>query len=79
MQGLKFTVSPARLENRETVIADIEKAQPTRVLNCAGVTGRPNVDWCEDHKVCQPVHSTLKLSCFVALQYASQYIVVQDA
>lgn len=20
------------------------------MLNCAGVTGRPNVDWCEDHK-----------------------------
>lgn len=24
--------------------------KPTRVLNAAGVTGRPNVDWCESHK-----------------------------
>ena len=24
--------------------------KPTHVLNSAGVTGRPNVDWCEDHK-----------------------------
>ncbi len=32
----------------------IEKAldttQPDVVLNCAGVTGTPNVDWCETHK-----------------------------
>ena len=25
--------------------------KPTHVLNAAGLTGRPNVDWCEDHKV----------------------------
>lgn len=24
--------------------------QPTHVLLAAGVTGRPNVDWCEDHQ-----------------------------
>lgn len=27
------------------------QVKPTHVFNCAGVTGRPNVDWCEDHKV----------------------------
>ena len=51
MQGASFEIATARLENREAVIRDIEKAQPTHVLNCAGITGRPNVDWCEDHKV----------------------------
>lgn len=25
--------------------------KPTHVLNAAGLTGRPNVDWCESHKV----------------------------
>ena len=50
VQGAKFEIASARLENREAVIADIEKAKPTHVLNCAGITGRPNVDWCEDHK-----------------------------
>ena len=25
--------------------------KPTHVLNAAGVTGRPNVDWCETHKL----------------------------
>lgn len=25
-------------------------SKPTHVLNAAGSTGRPNVDWCEDHR-----------------------------
>jgi 3,5-epimerase/4-reductase len=28
----------------------LEKVKPTHVLNAAGSTGRPNVDWCEDHR-----------------------------
>lgn len=30
--------------------SEIDSVKPKFVLNCAGVTGRPNVDWCEDHK-----------------------------
>lgn len=39
-----------RLENRSSLIADIQNIKPTHVFNAAGVTGRPNVDWCESHK-----------------------------
>ncbi|KAJ6728281.1 hypothetical protein OIU74_006352 [Salix koriyanagi] len=28
----------------------IQNIRPTHVFNAAGVTGRPNVDWCESHK-----------------------------
>lgn len=28
----------------------LDKEQPEMVINAAGKTGRPNVDWCEDHK-----------------------------
>ncbi len=45
-----FYLADSRTENRESVLAEIEKYKPTHVLNAAGVTGRPNVDWCEDHK-----------------------------
>jgi dTDP-4-dehydrorhamnose reductase len=38
------------LENRESVLQEIKTKQPDFILNAAGVTGRPNVDWCEDHK-----------------------------
>lgn len=27
------------------------QVKPTHVLNAAGVTGRPNVDWCETHQI----------------------------
>lgn len=28
----------------------LDDVRPAVVINCAGKTGRPNVDWCEDHK-----------------------------
>jgi len=49
-QGKTFHLAESRTENRESVIAEIEKYNPTHVINAAGVTGRPNVDWCEDHR-----------------------------
>lgn len=49
--GEKFEFATARLEDRAAILADIERVKPTHVLSAAGKTGRPNVDWCEDHKV----------------------------
>lgn len=49
-QGKTFYLADSRTYNRESVLAEFEKYKPTHVLNAAGVTGRPNVDWCEDHK-----------------------------
>lgn len=40
----------SRLENREDVEREIAAIRPDYILNSAGVTGRPNVDWCEDNK-----------------------------
>ncbi|GMH94853.1 hypothetical protein TrST_g12213, partial [Triparma strigata] len=33
------------MQNREAVAAELDEIKPTHVLNAAGVTGRPNVDW----------------------------------
>ena len=49
-QGHTVIKAQSRLENRESVEAEILAAKPDFVLNAAGKTGRPNVDWCEDHK-----------------------------
>lgn len=49
-QGKDFVVSTVRLENRESVEEELDREKPNRILCAAGVTGRPNVDWCEDHK-----------------------------
>jgi len=49
-QGKEAFTTTVRMENRESVLAELDKVQPTHVLNAAGCTGRPNVDWCEDNK-----------------------------
>lgn len=49
-QGIAYEYGSGRLEERSTLVADIQKVKPTHVFNAAGVTGRPNVDWCEDHR-----------------------------
>ena len=48
---IAFEYGRARLEDRRGIEADIRRVRPTHVLNAAGVTGRPNVDWCETHQI----------------------------
>lgn len=49
-RGLSFAVAESRLENRQDILRELERVAPTRVLNAAGLTGRPTVDWCETNK-----------------------------
>lgn len=69
-QGKTVTTTTVRMQNREAVIAELQRVKPTHVLNCAGCTGRPNVDWCEDNKedtIRSNVIGTLNLAdcCFL--------------
>jgi 3,5-epimerase/4-reductase len=38
-----------RVTSKEDMVALLDKHMPDAVLNAAGVRGKPNVDWCEDH------------------------------
>lgn len=49
-QGKDVQATAVRMENREAVAQELARVKPTHVLNAAGCTGRPNVDWCEDNK-----------------------------
>lgn len=49
-QGHTAICAESRLENRQDIIAEIEHVQPDAIINAAGIIGKPNVDWCEDHK-----------------------------
>lgn len=40
----------SRLENRQDIIDEILKIHPDYIINAAGIVGKPNVDWCEEHK-----------------------------
>lgn len=42
-------VANSRLDHYPSIIAELECVRPTHVVLAAGLTGRPNVDWCEDH------------------------------
>lgn len=50
LQNIEVHASAVRIENREAVEKELTSIKPTHVLNAAGVTGRPNIDWCESHK-----------------------------
>lgn len=50
-QGYAVRAAESRLEDRAALMSEIEAYRPTCIINAAGVTGRPNVDWCEDHKI----------------------------
>lgn len=49
-EGHEYEYGEARLEDRPGIDADIARCSPDRVVCAAGVTGRPNVDWCEDNR-----------------------------
>lgn len=49
-KGYACESADSRLENRESILQEIENKKPTHIINAAGVTGTPNVDWCETNK-----------------------------
>lgn len=40
----------SRLENREEIDNEIKRVKPDYIINCAGVTGKSNLDWCEKNR-----------------------------
>lgn len=49
-QGKEVFTTTVRMEDPIETGKELQRVRPTHVLNCAGCTGRPNVDWCEGHK-----------------------------
>jgi dTDP-4-dehydrorhamnose reductase len=41
----------ADIADAAAVAAALDAEKPDIVINAAGKTGRPNIDWCEDHKI----------------------------
>ncbi len=38
------------ITSKEDIERDVENFGAQVIVNCAGKTGKPNIDWCEDHK-----------------------------
>ena len=47
---IEVVAAKSRLDDVSAMEQEIDAVKPHRVFNCAGLTGRPNVDWCEDHQ-----------------------------
>jgi 3,5-epimerase/4-reductase len=50
-RGHTIVMPHVRIEDYKGVFELLSAAQPDFVLHCAGITGSPNVDWCESHQV----------------------------
>jgi 3,5-epimerase/4-reductase len=44
-------MSIVMIEKPTDLATVLEREEPDAVLNCAGLTGTPNVDWCETHQL----------------------------
>lgn len=50
-QGKQVFATTTPMHEQEQVRQTLDEIRPTHVINCAGKTGRPTVDWCESHKL----------------------------
>lgn len=48
--GKDASITSVDIGNIDKVNKILKTKKPNVVINCAGKTGRPNIDWCEDHK-----------------------------
>lgn len=54
-----------RITSKDDVLALINEHNPDVVFNAAGVRGKPNVDWCEDHQL-ETILGNTKLPIMIA-------------
>ncbi|NCO04835.1 MAG: sugar nucleotide-binding protein [Candidatus Magasanikbacteria bacterium] len=57
--------SDKKIHSTQDVLDLLEEHKPNAVLNAAGVRGKPNVDWCEDHQLVTILGNT-KLPIIIA-------------
>jgi len=49
-EGHIAIVAKTRLQDYMGIVKELKEIKPDFVLNCAGITGRPTIDWCETNK-----------------------------
>lgn len=51
LQGQAYYVAESRMEDRSEILKEIQTSKPKYIINCAGITGTPTVDYCETHQI----------------------------
>jgi len=67
--GFVVVPSSSRLDQYVPLIQEIEKTDANIIVNAAGITGRPNIDWCEDNKIKTLEINTVGTSVLVSTCY----------
>lgn len=49
--GERAVLSRADITDKRAVAEALDKVKPHAVINTVGKKGKPNIDWCEDHKL----------------------------
>jgi 3,5-epimerase/4-reductase len=49
--GHHVILAQSNLLQQQDIIEELARVWPDVVINAAGRTGRPNIDWCEDHQL----------------------------
>lgn len=57
--GDDAVLSDVRVLSKDDAAREIERVRPDAVLNAGGVTGKPNVDWCDAHPLETVMGNTL--------------------
>lgn len=50
-KGYEIAGPRIEIRNLDEVRKTVEEVAPDYIINATGITGKPNVDWCEDHPV----------------------------
>lgn len=73
--GEQAVIADKNIETKNDVLQLLAEYNPDAVLNAAGVTGNPNVDWCETHRLETIVGNTkLPITIAQACQEAGIYL-----
>lgn len=73
--GEEAVLSEVIVRTVEDALGEIGRVQPDVVFNAAGIKGKPNVDWCEDHQL-ETIrgNTTMPLLLADACQQAGVYL-----
>lgn len=50
-RGIIAEISDVDITDLQAIRKELNEKKPEIVINAAGITGRPNIDWCEEHKL----------------------------
>jgi dTDP-4-dehydrorhamnose reductase len=63
--GDEAVLADKHVNSKEDILSLLDEHKPDAVLNAAGVTGKPNVDWCDAHQM-QTILGNTKLPIVLA-------------